>query len=129
MLVMETVSNTTTPTAWIVQADCLAFLAGLPDQSVDVIVTDPAYSGMNRHMMFGNGRIVGAYQDPANAKWFAEFHDDAESYRRFLGECRRVLRAGTRAGHLYIMFDSYSLLTLGGIVREHFDVKNLIVWD
>src|SRR5438046_9981744 len=91
-------------TARIVQADCLAFLAGLPDESVDVIVTDPAYSGMNQHMMFGNGRIVGAYQDPANARWFAEFHDDPASYRRFLAACQRVLRKAPRAGHLYVMF-------------------------
>jgi site-specific DNA-methyltransferase (adenine-specific) len=27
------------------------------------------------------------------------------------------------------MFDSYSLLTLGGLVRDFFDVKNVIVWD
>ena len=28
-----------------------------------------------------------------------------------------------------MMFDSFSLLTLGPIVRDHFDVKNLITWD
>jgi site-specific DNA-methyltransferase (adenine-specific) len=27
------------------------------------------------------------------------------------------------------MFDSYSLLSLGNIVRSYFDVKNLITWD
>ena len=31
--------------------------------------------------------------------------------------------------HLYVMFDSYSLLTLGPLVREVFDVKNVLVWD
>ena len=36
------------------------------DASVDVIVTDPAYSGMNRHMMFGNGRIVGEARHACN---------------------------------------------------------------
>jgi site-specific DNA-methyltransferase (adenine-specific) len=81
---------------------------------------------MNRHMMFGNGRIVGDYQSPTNGKWFHEFHDDPATYRAFLGACRRALRAD---GHLYVMFDSYSLLSLGGLVREFFDVKNLIVWD
>ncbi len=110
----------------IVPADCLAFLGGLPDASVDVIVTDPAYSGMNRHMMFGNGRIVGDYQSPENSRWFDEFHDDPATYRIFLDQCRRVLRDGR---HLYIMFDSYSLLSLGALVREYFDVKNVVVWD
>lgn len=114
------------PTFSVVRSDCLVFLAGLPDQSVDVIVTDPAYSGMNRHLMFGNGRIVGDYQSADNQKWFAEFHDDPATYRRFLDQCRRVLRNDR---HLYLMFDSYSLLSLGALVRDCFDVKNVIVWD
>jgi site-specific DNA-methyltransferase (adenine-specific) len=108
--------------------DCLEFLASLPDRSVDIIITDPAYSGMNQHMQFGHGRIVGRYEDAgtSGAKWFSEFKDDPDTYRHFLRECHRVLRDDR---HIYIMFDSYSLLTLGHVVREVFDVKNLIVWD
>ena len=113
-------------TVRIVHEDCIAFLSELPAGSVDAIVTDPAYSGMNRHMMFGNGRIVGDYQSPSNARWFSEFHDDPDTYRHFLRQCQRVLREG---GHFYVMFDSYSLLSLGGLVRDYFAVKNVIVWD
>jgi site-specific DNA-methyltransferase (adenine-specific) len=112
------------------RADCLSFLGGLPAESVDLIATDPAYSGMNRHLKFGRGRIVGDYRGGRGAdgtgKWFQEFQDDPETFGRFLTECRRVLRADR---HLYLMFDSYSLLTLAPLVREHFAVKNLIVWD
>lgn len=114
------------PTADIRLGDCIQFLRSLPDESVDCIVTDPAYSGMNEHMQFGHGRIVGRYQEADNAKWFSEFNDDLDTYRVFLGECRRVLRQDR---HIYIMFDSFSLLSLGHVVREVFDVKNLIVWD
>jgi site-specific DNA-methyltransferase (adenine-specific) len=32
-------------------------------------------------------------------------------------------------GHIYVMFDSFSLLSLGHLMREVFAVKNLIVWD
>jgi len=115
----------------IEQADCIRFLRGLADESVDLIITDPAYSGMNQHLKLGSGRIVGTYwkghgQASPNSKWFQEFRDDPHCYRQFLGECRRVLRADR---HIYIMFDSFSLLTLGPIVREFFDVKNLLVWD
>jgi site-specific DNA-methyltransferase (adenine-specific) len=31
--------------------------------------------------------------------------------------------------HVYIMFDSFSLLSLGHLVREFFDVKCIVVWD
>jgi site-specific DNA-methyltransferase (adenine-specific) len=108
------------------QSDCLAFLRALPDESVDLIVTDPAYSGMNQHMRFGHGRIVGHYGKADNPRWFREFSDDPDTYRAFLGECRRVLR-GDR--HIYVMFDSFSLLSLGALMREFFDVKCVIVWD
>ena len=64
--------------------DCISFLKSLDKNSVDIIITDPAYSGMNQKMKFGNGRIVGKYQAKDNNKWFQEFHDDPENYRIFL---------------------------------------------
>jgi site-specific DNA-methyltransferase (adenine-specific) len=106
--------------------DCIDFLRGMPDASVDLIVTDPAYSGMNRHMKFGHGRIVGHYGKPDNERWFHEFSDDPETYAVFLRECHRVLRQDR---HIYIMFDSFSMLSLGALVRESFEVKGVVVWD
>jgi site-specific DNA-methyltransferase (adenine-specific) len=112
------------------RADCLELLRSLPDESIDAIVTDPAYSGMNQHLKFGRGRIVGDYRGGANgarnSKWFAEFHDDPTTFGIFLGECHRVLKPER---HLYVMFDSYSLLSLAPLVRSHFELKNLIVRD
>jgi site-specific DNA-methyltransferase (adenine-specific) len=114
------------PTAVIRRDDCLKFLRSLPPESVDVILTDPAYSGMNEHMKFGHGRIVGHYQRPGNTRWFTEFRDDEETFRVFLDECHRVLRDQR---HIFVMFDSYSLLSLAPLMRERFEVKNLLVWD
>ena len=113
----------------IYQDDAISFLKKLPSNSVDVIATDPAYSGMNDKLKLGKGRIVGKYADKGkeNGKWFGEFEDSEENYNEFLSECKRVLKKST--GHIYIMFDSYSLLSLGNVVRNHFDVKNLITWD
>jgi len=113
----------------IYQDDAIIFLNKLPSNSVDVIVTDPAYSGMNNKLQLGKGRIVGKYSDKGqeSGKWFSEFEDTEENYKKFLSECRRVLKRST--GHIYIMFDSYSLLSLGNIVRNYFDVKNIITWD
>jgi site-specific DNA-methyltransferase (adenine-specific) len=114
-------------TPWRIEhMDCLRFLASLPDGSVDVITTDPAYSGMNQHMSFGRGRIVGRYGEADNSHWFTEFRDDPATFVAFLRECHRVLPDG---GHIYVMFDSFSLLSLGHLMREVFAVKNLIVWD
>lgn len=108
--------------------DVLLFLKKQTPKSIDLIVTDPAYSGMNNHLSLGKGRIVGKYSDKGrtNAKWFSEFQDTEENYREFLLLCQKVLKD---TGHLYVMFDSYSLLSLGPILREYFDVKNIISWD
>lgn len=113
----------------IYQDDAISFLKKIPSNSIDIIATDPAYSGMNNKLQLGKGRIVGKYSDKGqeNGKWFTEFEDSEENYTRFLSECKRVLKKST--GHIYIMFDSYSLLSLGNIVRDYFDVKNLITWD
>lgn len=113
----------------IFKDDAISFLKKIPSNSVDVITTDPAYSGMNDKLKLGKGRIVGKYSDKGkeNGKWFGEFEDSEENYQEFLSQCKRVLKKST--GHIYIMFDSYSLLSLGNIVRSHFDVKNLITWD
>ena len=117
---------TATVKADIRVADCITFLRTLDSDSVDLIVTDPAYSGMNRHLRLGRGRIVGRYGSPDNNDWFPEFEDDPEQFSVFLGECRRVLRDGR---HIYVMFDTFSLLSLGAVVRDHFGVKGVIVWD
>lgn len=113
--------------ATIYQQDVIRFLSGLPSESVDLVVTDPAYSGMNQHLKLGKGRIVGQYnQKGSEGKWFDEFHDTPENYRLFLKQCERVLKPDR---HLFIMFDSYSMLTLGAMVRDCFNVKNVITWD
>ena len=111
----------------IYQDDVISFLKKLPNNSVDLIVTDPAYSGMNQRLKLGRGKIIGKYKDKGeNGKWFEEFHDTKENYTIFLNECYRVLKENR---HIYIMFDSYSMLTLGSLIRKTFEVKNILCWD
>ncbi|PWV55552.1 site-specific DNA-methyltransferase [Chitinophaga sp. S165] len=108
--------------------DAISFPKKLPNQSVDLIVTDPAYSGMNQRLKIGSGKILGRYTDAGKdkGKWFAEFRDTEDNYRIFLQECFRVLKNDR---HIYIMFDSYSLVTLAPVVRGIFEVKNILCWD
>ncbi len=111
----------------IYHQDVITFLKSLPSNSVDIIMTDPAYSGMNQKLKLGKGKIIGRYKDRGeNGKWFDEFLDTEENYGVFLKECYRVMRNNR---HIFLMFDSYSLLTLAPIVRNIFDVKNILVWD
>lgn len=112
----------------IFQNDAISFLKTLPDDSIDLIATDPAYSGMNQMLKLGKGKIIGTYKEKGEeeGKWFEEFHDTEENYTAFLKECHRVLKKNR---HIYLMFDSYSLLSLAPVVRKVFDVKNILCWD
>lgn len=111
----------------IYHQDVIEFLKSLPSNSIDLIMTDPAYSGMNQKLKLGKGKIIGRYKDRGEkGKWFDEFLDTEENYNLFLKECYRVLKNNR---HIFLMFDSYSLLTLAPIVRNVFDVKNILVWD
>lgn len=108
--------------------DAISFLKSLPNDSIDLIVTDPAYSGMNQMLKLGKGKIIGTYKEKGTeeSKWFEEFHDTEENYIEFLKQCYRVMK---KDRHIYIMFDSFSLLSLAPVVRKVFDVKNIICWD
>ncbi len=73
--------------ARLVPSDAIGLLRSLPDASVDLVVTDPAYNGMNRHLSFGHGRIVGKYQQRGDGqRWFDEFDDSPENYAAFCAE-------------------------------------------
>jgi len=111
----------------IYHQDVIQFLKSLSSNSVDLIVTDPAYSGMNQRLKLGKGKIIGTYKNRGeNGKWFEEFLDTEDNYTIFLKECFRVMKNNR---HIFLMFDSYSLLTLAPLVRDIFEVKNILVWD
>ncbi|MCW2949357.1 MAG: hypothetical protein JWN41_370 [Thermoleophilia bacterium] len=113
--------------ARLIRQDAISLLRSLPDGSVDLVVTDPAYNGMNQHLALGTGRIVGSYAGRGDGeRWFDEFDDSPENYGAFLAEVARVLGPDRSA---YFMFDSFSMLTLAPLLREHFSVKNVVTWD
>jgi site-specific DNA-methyltransferase (adenine-specific) len=115
------------PAATLHRGDAIEFLRSLPDGSIDLLSTDPAYNGMNKHLALGSGRIVGRYDARGDGeRWFDEFDDSPENYAAFLDEVARVLGPDKP---IFLMFDAYSMLTLAPLVRERFLVKNVITWD
>lgn len=73
--------------------DAMKMLRSLDDSSVDMIATDPPYSGMNQHLQLGKGRIVGEYANHGDdGDWFEGWSDDPIQYEVFLEECHRVLK-------------------------------------
>lgn len=81
----------------VARLDCVAFLASLEDESVDLIVTDPAYESLEKHRAHGTTTRL-------TADWFAIFKN--ERFPELLRECFRVLKPGT---HLYVYSDQETM--------------------
>lgn len=95
----------------IIKGDCRAILARLPDESVDLLLTDPPY-GMRYLSRAGSRAIVG----DGDLSWF----------RPVIRECYRVLRLNT---HAYVFCNEYGLATFRAEMAEAgFKVKRLLVW-
>lgn len=95
----------------LVQADARELLAALPDESVDLIVTDPPY-----HLDRGGGRL----QD-----WFEQLPDEAWS--EILAGFHRVLRQDR---HCYVFCDRRSHALFDEAAREAgFRLHSPLIWN
>lgn len=106
--------------------DCLEGLAAIPDNSVDLIVTDPPYvlnmghagskeNAFNTNREQVNGAL--AFGDLTIAKPF---------YKQLFEEYRRVLKPG---GAFYFFTDWRGYAFYYPIMQAILPVRNMIVWD
>lgn len=96
----------------IYNIDCLEGIKKIDDNSINAIITDPPYCIGTT----SNGQ-KGDWQDNNLIRPF---------FRELFSECKRVLR-DTAA--LYINTDWRTYPFLYPILQEHFNIRNLIVWD
>lgn len=86
------------------EGDCLIKLRDIPDQSVDCLITDPPYSVMEDY------------------DWDKK---DNEFYHGWLA----LLQTKLKAKHSgFIFFDTRRSWEFEGILRDHFPIRNRIVW-
>jgi site-specific DNA-methyltransferase (adenine-specific) len=89
-----------------VQADAIALLQALPSESVDLVVTDPAYESLEKH------RAVGTTTRLTKA-WFPIFPN--ARFRGWLHELYRVMKPRT---HAYVFCDEETRDLLIPLARE-----------
>jgi site-specific DNA-methyltransferase (adenine-specific) len=95
----------------IIHGDCRAILSRLPDESVDLLLTDPPYGMRYRARRWGK-----PMKGDADLSWF----------RPFIQEAYRVLRPNT---HAYLFCNEYGLATFRAeMAAAGFKVKRLLVW-
>lgn len=100
------------------QADAVAWLEALPSESVDLIVTDPAYESLEKHRNHGTTVRL---QD-----WFEIFRNDR--FPSLLYAMRRALRPNA---HCYVLCDQETGFHLVELNRRLgiFTFHKAIVWD
>ena len=73
-------------------ADCLDFLAGLKEGSVDMIFADPPYNLSNGGFTYQNGKMVSVDK----GKWDVSggLKKDIEFHWAWIKSCHRILKPG-----------------------------------
>jgi len=87
----------------LLQADAVAMLTEMPAESVDLIVTDPAYESLEKHRKVGTTTRLKHSKSSSN-DWFPIFPND-----RFADLFREAYRVLKRNTHLYLFCDQETM--------------------
>lgn len=85
--------------------DCMAIMKQMPDESIDLIVTDPPYRCTAR----GGSGNMGGYWTNSNAKSGVIFQQNDISPKLYMPQFYRILKDGT---HCYIMINHVNLIEM-----------------
>lgn len=106
------------PAPWTLhQADAITFLRTLNSNSVDCIITDPAYASLEAHRAVGTTTRLKTWFDVVDNGYFP----------RFYLECWRVLKEGA---HLYTLCDQKTLDVIRpAMAAAGLDYIKFLIWD
>jgi modification methylase len=109
----------------ILQGDCIAQLARLDDNSVDLVFADPPYNlQLAGELLRPNNTIVDGVDDHWDK--FADFASYDAFTRQWLSECRRVLKPD---GALWLIGSYHNVFRLGVALQDlGFWILNDVIW-
>ncbi len=104
--------------------DAVDWLRALPDESADLVITDPAYESLERHRAVGTTTRLKVSKASSNA-WFTIFPNSR--FPELLGEVYRVLR---RHRHFYLFCDAETMFVVKPLAEAAgFRFWKPLVWD
>jgi len=109
----------------IIQGDCIAEMARLPDSSVDMIFADPPYNLQLGGDLF---RPEGSRVDAVDDEWdkFESLGAYDEFTRDWLAEARRILKDN---GTIWVIGSYHNIYRVGSLLQDaDFWILNDIVW-
>ncbi len=106
------------------QADAVEFLRTLPAESVDLLVTDPAYESLEKHRAVGTTTRLKVSAGSSNP-WFSVFPN--ARFGELFAEVHRVLKRDT---HFYLMCDPETAFIAKPLAEAAgFKFWKPLVWD
>lgn len=113
------------PTRWAVnQGDAVEWLGSLPAESVDLVITDPAYESLEKHRAKGTTTRLSHSKSSSN-DWFPIFPN-----ARFGGLFEQLYRVLKRDTHCYMFCDQETMFVAKPIGESvGFKFWKPIVWD
>ena len=104
--------------------DAVSWLQTLPDESVDLIITDPPYQSLEKHRKRGTTTRLKNSKASSN-QWFEIFPN--ERFVDLFAQCHRVLKSNR---HLYLMCDAETMFFTKPVGEAAgFKFWKPIIWD
>ena len=113
------------PLGQIIQDDCIAAMARLPDACVDMVFADPPYNLQLGGELF---RPEGGRVDACDDEWdkFATFEAYDNFTRAWLKEARRILKPN---GTLWVIGSYHNIFRVGAAMQDQgYWILNDIIW-
>ena len=115
----------TLPLDQVIEGDCIAAMARLPDKSVDMIFADPPYNLQLQGDLF---RPEGGRVDAVDDEWdkFESLSTYDDFTREWLAEARRILKDD---GSIWVIGSYHNIFRVGALLQDaEFWILNDIVW-
>ena len=113
------------PLDTIIEDDCIAAMARLPDKSIDMVFADPPYNLQLGGDLF---RPEGGRVDAVDDAWdhFDSFATYDDFTRRWLAEARRILKDN---GSIWVIGSYHNIFRVGALLQDAgYWLLNDIVW-
>src|SRR3982751_3086865 len=105
-------------------ADAVGWLRTLPTESIDALITDPAYESLEKHRAIGTTTRL-KHSKASSNDWFTVFPN--ARFRELFAEAFRVLKPNT---HLYLFCDAETMFVAKPEAeRAGFKFWKPLVWD
>lgn len=109
----------------ILVGDCVELLGTLPEKSIDLIFADPPYNLQLENELFRPNQTV---VDGVDDEWdrFSSFAEYDDFTRRWLIECRRVLKEN---GTIWVIGSYHNIFRVGSILMDlGYWILNDVIW-